>query len=222
MFARITKLKERSMANNTSTTQAPITPEAFFKDRIAPQFSRRIEELRRQILSIEQQIQERLHAQGSVRIVVEGDGGGTWHLNVNKGEMTVTTEPMFSPVMTVYQPRGYFDWAVSMATESGLFGPSARNNQGELTKSRLDRLKILKGLLQFTFTHLPDGGEQSFCIQFGDGERPATAQTVLTVKADDAQKLARGELNPQMAFMSGVIKVTGDMALAMQFGAAMM
>ncbi|MGE0681341.1 MAG: SCP2 sterol-binding domain-containing protein [Candidatus Binatia bacterium] len=210
------------MSNESASTSTPISPETFFKERVAPQFSRRIDDLRRQILSIEQQIQERLNAQGSVRIVVEGDNGGTWHLNVNKGEMTVTTEPVFLPVMTVYQPRGYFDWAVSMATGSGLFGPSARNNQGELTKSRLDRLKRLKGLLQFTFTHLPDGSEQSFCIHFGDGERPTTPQTVLTMKADDAQKLAQGELNPQVAFMSGVIKVTGDMALAMQFGAAMM
>jgi len=210
------------MSNESASTSTPISPEAFFKEKIAPQFSRRIDDLRRQIVAIEQQIQERLNAQGSVRIVVEGDGGGTWHLNVNKGEMTVTTEPRFPPVMTVYQPRGYFDWAVSIAAESGLFGPSARTNQGELTKSRLDRLKMLKGLLQFTFTHLPDGSEQSFCIHFGEGERPATPQTVLTMKADDAQKLARGELNPQMAFMSGVIKVTGDMALAMQFGAAMM
>lgn len=210
------------MPNEPAAALTQISPEAFFKEKVAPQFSRRIDELRRQIIAIEQQIQERLNAQGSVRVVVEGEGGGTWHLNVNKGEMTVTAEPMFPPVMTVYQPRGYFDWAVSMATESGLFGPSARSNQGELTKSRLDRLKLLKGMLQFTFTHLPEGEEQSFCIQFGDGERPATAQTVLTMKADDAQKLARGELNPQAAFMNGVIKVTGDMALAMQFGAAMM
>jgi hypothetical protein len=173
-------------------------------------------------MTLEQQIQERQNAQGTVRIIVEGDGGGTWHLNVNRGEMTVSAEPAFPPIMTVYQPRGYFDWAASMAAESGLFGPSARGNQGELTKSRLDRLKTLKGLLQFTFTQLPDGGEQSFCIHFGDEERPAAAQTVLTMKAEDAQKLARGELNPQMAFMSGIIKVTGDMALAMQFGAAMM
>jgi hypothetical protein len=210
------------MSNESTATSPVISPETFFKAKIAPQFSRRLDDLRRQILTLEQQIQERLNAQGTVRVVVEGDGGGVWHLNVAKGEMTVTNEAMFPPVMTVYQPRGYFDWATSMATEAGLFGPSARNTQGELTKSRLERLKMLKGLLQFTFTHLPDGGEQSFCIQFGDGERPATAQTVLTMKAEDAQKLARGDLQPQVAFMSGVIKVTGDMALAMQFGAAMM
>lgn len=208
------------MAETPSSSQ--LAPETFFKEKVAPQFSRRIDDLRRQILSLEQQVQERLNAHGSVRIVVEGEGGGTWHLNVDKGEMTVTAEAASPPVMTVYQPRAYFDWAVSMAEDTGLFGPSARNNQGELTKSRLERLKMLKGLLQFTFTHTPEGGEHSFCIHFGDGERPAAAQTVMTMKAEDAQKLARGELNPQMAFMSGVIKVTGDMALALQFGAAMM
>jgi putative sterol carrier protein len=81
---------------------------------------------------------------------------------------------------------------------------------------------MLKGLIQFTFTHLPDGSEQSFFLQLGEGERPATPQTVLSIKAEDAQKMARGEINPQVAFMSGIIKVTGDMALAMQFGTAMM
>jgi putative sterol carrier protein len=34
--------------------------------------------------------------------------------------------------------------------------------------------------------------------------------------------MARGELNPQAAFMGGIMQVTGDMALAMQFGTAMM
>jgi len=111
---------------------------------------------------------------------------------------------------------------VSMATEAGLFGPGGRTNQNELTKSRIERLKLLKGLIQFTFTDLPDGSEQSFCLQLGEGERPAAPQTVLSMKAEDAQKMARGEINPQMAFMGGIIKVNGDMALAMQFGAAMM
>jgi len=212
-------------AGNTPSpplTQAQTSPETFFKEKVAPQFSRRIDDLRRQIINLEQQIQERTAAQATVRVVIEGETGETWYLNVNKGEMTVTAEPAFSPLMTVYQPRSYFDWAASMATEAGLFGPGARGTQGELTKSRIERLKLLKGLIQFTFTHLPDGGEQSFYIQLGDGERPATAQTVLSMKAEDAQKMARGEINPQMAFMGGIIKVTGDMALAMQFGAAMM
>ncbi len=207
------------MADNSP---APITPEVFFTEKVAPQFRRRLDEMQRQIMTLQQQIQDRLNAQGTVRMVVEGEGGGTWYLNTKNGEMTVTAEPTFPLVMTVYQSRAYFDWSAAMATESGLFGPSSRNNQSELTKSRVERLQKIKGLLQFSFTHLPDGSEQSFCIHLGDGERPATPQTTLSMKADDAQKIARGDLNPQVAFMNGTIKISGDMALAMQFGAAMM
>ena len=200
----------------------PLTPEVFFSEKIAPQFRRRIEDLQRQILTLQQQIQERQTTQGTVRVVIEGGGGGTWCLNVRNGEMKAEKEAAFPPVITVYQSRTYFDWAASLATDSGLFGPSGKNTQGELTKSRFERLQKLKGLLQFTFTNLPDGSEQSFLIHFGDGERPEKPQTVMSMKAEDAQKMARGEINPQMAFMGGIIKITGDMALAMQFGAAMM
>jgi hypothetical protein len=153
----------------TTSNPAPPTPEAFFKETVAPQFSRRIGDLRRQIAALEQQVQERMAAQGSVRIVVEGEGGGTWYLNVTGGEMTVTAEPALPPVITVYQSRAYFDWSATMAANSGLFGPGAQNTQSDLTKSRLERLKNLQGLLQFSVTHLPDGSEQSFYIQLGDG-----------------------------------------------------
>jgi hypothetical protein len=211
--------KEVFMAEANAT---PLTPDVFFSEKIAPQFRRRIEDLQRQILTIQQQIQERQNSQGTVRIVIEGNGGGIWCLNVKNGEMKAEKEPAFPPAMTVYQSRAYFDWAASLATDSGLFGPGGKNNQGELTKSRFERLQKLKGLLQFTFTNLPDGSEHSFQIHFGDGERPEKPQTVMSIKAEDAQKLARGEINPQAAVMGGIIKVMGDMALAMQFGAAMM
>ena len=44
------------MAENNAT---PLTPEVFFTEKIAPQFRRRIDDLQRQILTLQQQIQER-------------------------------------------------------------------------------------------------------------------------------------------------------------------
>ena len=108
----------------------PLTPEVFFSEKIAPQFRRRIEDLQRQILTLQQQIQERQTAQGTVRVVIEGDGGGTWCLNVRNGEMKAEKEAAFPPVMTIYQSRAYFDWAASLATDSGLFGPGGRTIKG--------------------------------------------------------------------------------------------
>jgi hypothetical protein len=134
--------------------------------------------------------------------------------------MTVGTEPAFPPLMTTYQ--SYADWQVAVISGEAMLAPGQGGTQRELTRSRIERLKLLKGTVRFTFTHFPDGSERGFDLQFGEGERPANPQTVMTLKVEDARKMARGELDPQVAFMSGLIQVSGDMALAMQFGAAMM
>ena len=213
------------MAEDNTTPPAdpqPLTPEAFFTEKIAPQTKRRIEDLKRKLVSLEQQIEQRVTAQATIRVVVEGEGGGDWYLNINAGEMTVSAEAAFPPLMSIYESRAYFDWSVSMASDAGLFGPSGQNTQNELTRARIERLQKLTGLIQFVFTDVPDGGDLSFFLQLGAGERPETPQTVLTMKAEDAQKMARGEINAQQAFMGGIMQVTGDMALAMQFGTAMM
>lgn len=44
------------------------------------------------------------------------------------------------------------------------------------------------------------------------------ADVTLSMSKDNFQKLLDGDLNPQMAFMTGKLKVTGDMSLAMKLG----
>jgi putative sterol carrier protein len=51
-------------------------------------------------------------------------------------------------------------------------------------------------------------------VEEGDGE----AQCTITVGDDDFVNIVGGKLNPQMAFMSGKLKVAGDMGLAMKLG----
>lgn len=205
---------------SSTLPQPQITPESFLQESIAPRFKQRIDGLRRRIVALEQEIQDHLGARATVKVVIEGEGGGTWYLNIKEGEMTVGTEPAFPPLMTTYQ--SYTDWQAAVASGETRLVPGPEGAQRELTKSRIDRLRMLKGTVRFTFTHSPDGSERSFDLQFGEGERPANPQTVMTLKVEDARKMARGELDPQVAFMSGLIKVSGDMALVMQFGAAMM
>ena len=51
-------------------------------------------------------------------------------------------------------------------------------------------------------------------VSAGDGE----ADCHITVEAADFLAIINGELNGQMAFMSGKLKVQGDMMLAMKLG----
>lgn len=59
----------------------------------------------------------------------------------------------------------------------------------------------------------------------GTGARAATeddvADVVMTADADTFQEILSGDLNPTAAFMSGKLKLDGDMGTAMKLGAVL-
>ncbi len=52
-------------------------------------------------------------------------------------------------------------------------------------------------------------------VRAGEDE---SAQCVVTAEGDDFMKVISGEVNPQVAFMSGKLRIGGDMSLAMKLG----
>ena len=194
---------------------APLDPETFLREQVAPRVARRVEELRQQVVRLEAEIADRLAAEAVVELVLDGDGGGRWFLRLAGGQMEVATETGSPPLVRVFQSRG--DWeALARAQAAG--GGTGAPVGADLTRTRIDRLRGLQGGLEFRL--LEDDGERAVHVHFGAGERAAPRCT-LRMRAEDARRLQAGDLPPQVAFLSGLVKIEGDVAFAMQVGAAL-
>lgn len=75
--------------------------------------------------------------------------------------------------------------------------------------------------LQFEVTDAPDGTQNRYFITIGDGAAEAGAgeadnpDATISNDYETATAISKGDLNTQMAFMTGKLKVTGNMAKLM-------
>ena len=85
-------------------------------------------------------------------------------------------------------------------------------------------VKDINAVIQVVLTG-EGGGE--YCMELAAGDfktvkgKAESPNLTITQAVADWREINSGRLNPQMAFMSGKIKVSGDMSLAMKLGTLM-
>jgi putative sterol carrier protein len=91
-------------------------------------------------------------------------------------------------------------------------------------KDKGDAVTKVNAIYQFDITG-DDGGKWWVDTtksggEVGDGDK-ADAKCTITMASKDFMDMVEGRLNGQMAFMTGKLKIKGDMSLAMKLGSVL-
>ena len=195
-------------------------PREFFTQTIPRQFNASLDAQER-LGEAGRTVLEAMRAvDATIRVDVRGSGGGSFLLNIHEGRMSAGDSPAHAPFLTVVQDRPAFE---KLARESGdsalalLGGLSGLTGEMRLTRKRVESLGQLQGAVHFSVS-----GEAGFALitHFGAGPLPDVPNASIAVDDDAYRELRSGKLDPGAAFMSGKIKVAGDMQLAMQLALA--
>jgi len=162
----------------------------------------------------------------TVRVLLDGEGGGSWDLELGPGGLVVTTEARGSgePEVTVAQSTA--DWRAIVHGEPGatdLAPPQARPTDVLFLDAAAQKLLAdVKGTIRFEVTGY-NGRTWSMTVKLGDRQLDASRpDATITVDAETyAQMLAR-TLPAPTAYFQGKIRIGGDVQLAMQLGMALM
>ena len=195
------------------------TPQSFYTERIPAQFNKALDE--QAALGEEgAALLADMSITATLRVIVEGDQGGTFFLNLAEGRMAAGDDAAQPPFLTVVHDMQAFEVLEREAGDSALGflgGLAGLAGEIKLTKTRIDNLAGLSGALRFELT-----GEGGFSLltHFGADPIPEEPDCKISVEAEAYRQLQSGELNPQDAFMGGKINVEGDMQMAMQLALA--
>lgn len=93
----------------------------------------------------------------------------------------------------------------------------------EVVKAAVDAMNARLGSGGFDGSIKVEIEDEGALIIDQDGARAGDdeADCTMTASADTLQGMLEGDLNPTAAFMSGKLKVEGDVSMAMKLGAAL-
>jgi hypothetical protein len=138
---------------------------------------------------------------------ITGTGGGTYGLHAQGKQIEFVPSGLeqadMRTTMTIENWR--------TITASGAPDPFVDN----VRRGKVAIVKSLKGTVRLELV-LSDGSAWESATVFGGEAEPTVT---LRMAADDYAAMMRGELNGQMAFMTGKLKFEGSLPLLMQVGA---
>lgn len=149
----------------------------------------------------------------TVQFNIQGDEKQTYGIIVKDArELEVVAAQVENPVITIGLSEDAWREAVTGKLEGAV---DAFTDMGQMTsRTRYDMVKDTKGTMNLELAR-PGGPALEFKVTFNGAGSPST-----TFKAslEDWVKISKGELAGPTAYMSGSLKIEGDLPFAMALG----
>jgi hypothetical protein len=161
----------------------------------------------------------------TVRVRLDGDGGGAWDLTL--GPQGLAVGPAGDAAPLVETAQSVPDWRAVIVGEPGAprLTPEGKGGGGGAASLRLlERVAsqitdATKGVLQFEISGF---NGRTWSLRVAINKPMAAPDATLAIDSDTYEQILARTLPAPQAFFSGKLKITGDMNLAMQLGMALM
>jgi len=195
----------------------------FYRETLPAQWNQSLEEQIDRSRSGDEQsriLEDMRRVDASIQVVVDGAGGGRHALNVSAGRMEAADAPAHPPFLTIRHEAGDLEALRREAGDSTLAflgGLAGLAGEMRLTTSRIENLADLAGSIAIEIE-----GDPGFRVwlHFGKEMLPDAPACTIRVDSDTYRELRRGELPPHQAFLSGRVRVEGDLDLGIQLALA--
>ena len=191
---------------------------AFYRERVPEQFNQLLERQRRDAAD-DPAAAKMLDEMQAVRtsIVIQVDCGDAMHrtvYDVDRGEMRTVERPSHAPFFILGHVLDDFT-AIRRECGNSLLGflgaLAGLGDEMRLTSQRVRSLRDLHGSLVFERVG-PDGF--ALFVSLGIESPEPEPRTTIRINEEIYASLRKGDLDPQDAFLDGLIDVEGDMEMA--------
>jgi putative sterol carrier protein len=159
----------------------------------------------------------------TIRVRLDGDGGGAWDLSINEAGLKVGAAGAAEPEVMVAQTVA--DWKAIAVGEPGAVDLAPPQSSPTdilfLDKNAQAMLGQVKGTVRFEVTGY-NGRTWQLTVKFGAQPLKPEPDATISVDAETYGQILARTLPPPQAYFQGKVKLLGDMNLAMQLGMAMM
>ncbi|MCA9564866.1 MAG: SCP2 sterol-binding domain-containing protein [Myxococcales bacterium] len=158
----------------------------------------------------------------TVKVSLTGAGGRDYYFNLSDSELEVSDEGAFDSLVEIVQDVTEFETLKRQGVDA-LSSAGGKPSSGRIVKSLMklnpdivDRISQQNVTMKLVLTEVPEIDTASVVIRLGTSNSHPDPLMTISATVDNYRQIASGKVPAPQAFMQGLLKIDGDISIAMR------